>query len=286
MVRRVIHISVVVPFYNSERYISECIESLLSQKYPMENYEIIMVDNNSTDASADIVRRYSHVKSVSEKRQGAYAARNRGLKEARGEVIAFTDPDCVPFSDWLKEIELAMADSDVGVVIGSHQLARDSFLLSILADYENEKKNYIFNNKIKEAYYGHTNNMAVRKKLFDEMGLFIERSRGADTIFVCQCIELYSSDVIRYSPTVQVRHMEIDNVGTYFRKVSVYGSSSQKYRDIVCSRPLTNWERFIVFRRTVQSRRYSWIKSSFLLGLLAAGLVYWLLGNIIGDAVE
>lgn len=279
-----IHISVVVPFYNSERYISECIESLLSQKYPMENYEIIMVDNNSTDASADIVRRYSQVKLVSEKRQGAYAARNRGLKEARGEVIAFTDPDCVPSSDWLKEIELAMAD--VGVVIGSHQLARDSFLLSILADYENEKKNYIFNNKIKEAYYGHTNNMAVRKKLFDEMGLFIERSRGADTIFVCQCIELYSSDVIRYSPTVQVRHMEIDNVGTYFRKVSVYGSSSQKYRDIVCSRPLTNWERFIVFRRTVQSRRYSWIKSSFLLGLLAAGLVYWLLGNIIGDAVE
>lgn len=286
MVRRVIHISVVVPFYNSERYISECIESLLSQKYPMENYEIIMVDNNSTDASADIVRRYSQVKLVSEKRQGAYAARNRGLKEAKGEVIAFTDPDCVPSSDWLKEIELAMADSDVGVVIGSHQLARDSFLLSILADYENEKKNYVFNNKIKEAYYGHTNNMAVRKKLFDEMGLFIERSRGADTIFVCQCIELYSSDVIRYSPTVQVRHMEIDNVGTYFRKVSVYGSSSQKYRDIVCSRPLTNWERFIVFRRTVQSRRYSWIKSSFLLGLLAAGLVYWLLGNIIGDAVE
>ncbi|MGE5443329.1 MAG: glycosyltransferase [Ignavibacteriales bacterium] len=286
MVRRVIHISVVVPFYNSERYISECIESLLSQKYPMENYEIIMVDNNSTDASADIVRRYSQVKLVSEKRQGAYAARNRGLKEAKGEVIAFTDPDCVPSSDWLKEIELAMADSDVGVVVGSHQLARDSFLLSILADYENEKKNYVFNNKIKETYYGHTNNMAVRKKLFDEMGLFIERSRGADTIFVCQCIELYSSDVIRYSPTVQVRHMEIDNVGTYFGKVSVYGSSSQKYRDIVCSRPLTNWERFIVFRRTVQSRRYSWIKSSFLLGLLAAGLVYWLLGNIIGDAVE
>ena len=66
-----IQVSVVVPFYNSERYIADCVEGLLSQEYTAENYEIIMVDNNSTDASAEIVSRYPRVKLVTEERKGA-----------------------------------------------------------------------------------------------------------------------------------------------------------------------------------------------------------------------
>ncbi len=95
-----IHISVIVLFYNAERYIAGCIEGLLSQSYPLEQYEILMVDNNSMDASAKIVKKYTCIKLVSEGKQGAYAARNRGLQEAKGGIIVFTDPDCVPFSNW------------------------------------------------------------------------------------------------------------------------------------------------------------------------------------------
>jgi glycosyltransferase involved in cell wall biosynthesis len=197
-----IHISVVVPFFNSERYIGECVEGLLSQTYPMEHYEIVMVNNNSTDASAHIVKRYPRVKLVHEGKQGAYAARNRGIKEANGEIIAFTDPDCMPYGDWLREIEAAMVHPDVGIVIGSHRFARDSFFLSMLADYQNEKNNYVLNSEIKELCYGHTNNMAVRKKLFDEIGPFVDRSRGSDTIFVRRCVERYSCNVVHYSPRI------------------------------------------------------------------------------------
>lgn len=274
-----IKISVIVPFYNSERYIVGCIEGLLYQSYPLEHYEIIMVNNNSTDSSADIIKQYPRIKMISEKKQGAYAARNKGLREAKGEIIAFTDPDCVPCNDWLKEIEAAMAHRNVGILIGGHQSARHTFIFSILEDYENERNNYVFNSKINEIYYGHTNNMAVRKKLFDEVGAFVERARGADTIFVRRCVERYSCEVVCYSPRIQVRHMEIDSLSKLYQKYFIYGRSRRKYRHIAYTRPLTNRERFLIFRRTVQSQGYSWVKSAALLGLLTLGLVYWFLGS-------
>lgn len=275
-----VRISVIVPFHNSEKYISDCVRGLLSQEYPAEGYEVIMVDNNSTDASAEIVRRYPRVKLVSEDKQGAYAARNRGLRDAMGEIIAFTDSDCVPSSDWLKEIELAMSDPAVGIVVGSHGLDRNSFSLSMLEDYENEKNNYIFSSDIKELYYGYTRNMAVRKSLFDEIGPFIERARGADVVFVRRCVDRYSCNVVRYSPKVQARHMEIDNLSKYFQKISIYGNSSRQYRKIVSARPLTLGERFLVYRRTVQGQGYPWLKSISLLGILAISFVYWVLGSV------
>jgi hypothetical protein len=74
--------------------------------------------------------------------------------------------------------------------------------------------------------------------------------------------------------------MEIDSLNKLYRKYFIYGSSRRKYSHIVYVRPLTNWERFIVFSRTVQKQRYSWIKSAFLLGLLAMGLVYWVSGSV------
>jgi hypothetical protein len=173
-----------------------------------------------------------------------------------------------------------MVNPQVGIAIGSHQFARDSFSLSLLEHYENEKNNYIFNSKIKELYYGYARNMIVRKSLFDEIGLFVERIRGSDVIFVHRCIDRYSCARVRYFPQVQVRHLEIENPSQYFHKAFIYGSSSQRYRQIVHARPLTMWERLHIFHRTVRGRRYSAIKSVTLLGLLAIGLVYWALGNI------
>src|SRR5881628_2239659 len=103
----VMKISVVVPFYNEQRYIGDCIEALLAQDYPGEQYEIILVDNNSSDRSCEIVKSHQRIKLLSEKRQGDFAARNRGLEEAKGGIIAFTDSNCAPAKDWLQKIEAA-----------------------------------------------------------------------------------------------------------------------------------------------------------------------------------
>ena len=84
-------ISIVVPVHNEERLIEGCLRALLALDYPRDRYEIIVVDNNSTDRSREIVERFPEVKLLSEKQQGDFAARNRGLSEAKGEIIAFTD---------------------------------------------------------------------------------------------------------------------------------------------------------------------------------------------------
>jgi len=275
-----IKVSVIVPFYNSERYIKRCVEGLLQQNYSREQYEILMIDNNSTDTSVETLRQYPGIRLLHETKQGAYAARNRGLQEAKGEVIAFIDADCVPSHDWLHKIMLAMEQPDLSIVLGQIEFAVDSIVLSMFAAYEDEKHRYVFNSGKKELYYGHTNNMAVKKKLFDELGPSVEWARGGDTIFVRQAVNKYSCEVVRYCPRIQVRHLEIESLRKLFQKISIYGRSRRGHSHVVRQEPLTNTERLHVFRNVVHNRGYSWIESILLLGFLGIGLVYWGLGNI------
>ena len=89
-------VSVIVPAYNVEKYIGECVESLLAQTHP--KLEIIVVDDGSTDATASMLGRYEKcgsVKVISQKNQGVSAARNRALAAARGVFVAFIDSDDV-----------------------------------------------------------------------------------------------------------------------------------------------------------------------------------------------
>src|SRR5712691_1460257 len=117
--------------------------ALLSQRYPSEDYEVIMVDNNSTDSSLRIAQQFPHVKILGEEKPGAYAARNRGLAEATGALIAFTDADCVPEENWLGNIAIALQAPQVHLALGSRQWARDSSaLVSLLVAYQNQKVDF------------------------------------------------------------------------------------------------------------------------------------------------
>lgn len=96
-------ISVVVPAYNEEKYIDECIKSLLAQTDKPD--EIIVVDNNSSDRTVDIASSFPEVTVISEKKQGITPARNAGFNNAIGDVIARTDADTKVPKDWIKKIK-------------------------------------------------------------------------------------------------------------------------------------------------------------------------------------
>lgn len=134
-----IDISVVVPFYNAEKHIEECINSLLAQSYRRDRYEIIMIDNNSTDRSTAIVGRYPRINLLSEQKQGAYAARNRGIGASRGAIIVFTDADCVACSEWLQEIASAMGAPEIQLIQGGRLYGVKSPALSMLESYDSER---------------------------------------------------------------------------------------------------------------------------------------------------
>jgi cellulose synthase/poly-beta-1,6-N-acetylglucosamine synthase-like glycosyltransferase len=103
-------VSVVVGIRNEEKFIEECIESLLNLDYPQNSYEIIIVDGMSTDKTRDIVQKYP-VKLLLNERKNVGAARNLGVKNARGDLVAFTDGDCKVHPQWLKTLVREMQDA-------------------------------------------------------------------------------------------------------------------------------------------------------------------------------
>jgi glycosyltransferase involved in cell wall biosynthesis len=92
-----IQLSIIVPLYNSEKYIRKCLDSLLDQDIPLMDYEIIVVNDGSPDSSYDIVasykEKYSNIVLVSQENQGTSGARNTGIKLATGKYLCFVDPD-------------------------------------------------------------------------------------------------------------------------------------------------------------------------------------------------
>lgn len=99
-------ISFIIPLYNAAEYVSSCIDAILQQKY--SNWELIIVDDGSTDNSLDICMNYAYkdnrIKVVSEENSGSAVARNRGLAEASGEWIAFIDADDFINDDYLDKL--------------------------------------------------------------------------------------------------------------------------------------------------------------------------------------
>jgi len=102
-VRKSVLISVVVPAYNEEKNIGQCLTALKNQDYPSKNYEIIVVDNNSTDKTAQIANEMG-VRVVPEEKQGYVFALRKGCSQAKGEIITITDADALVPKDWLKKI--------------------------------------------------------------------------------------------------------------------------------------------------------------------------------------
>lgn len=136
-------ISIIVPAYNTEKYIEKCIESVLSQTY--KNFELIIIDDGSRDRTIDIVKMYikkdyKRIKLISKVNGGAATARNFGLKECKGEYIFFLDSD-----DWIdcntlelllneakeKEADIVIPKSYYNVYENEYKKKRDLFTLKI-----------------------------------------------------------------------------------------------------------------------------------------------------------
>ena len=109
-------VSVIMPCYNTARYIADAIESVLDQDYP--NLELIVVDDGSTDSTRDVIAGYgSRLRLLEQQNQGAAVARNRGLSEARGDVIAFLDSDDLWLPGKLSaQVDYLEAHPDIGAV--------------------------------------------------------------------------------------------------------------------------------------------------------------------------
>jgi len=136
----------------------------------------------------------------------------------------------------------------------------------MLVAYEYERAVHTSSAKSNSISYGYTNNMAVRRDLFERIGPFLEISRGAASIFVHRVIENYSPEVIRYMPDVCIRHLEITSAWQWLRKKFIHGRSYQQtLHQRKGRRDPTPAERAEIIRKTVQRNRYSLLQKGCLI---------------------
>lgn len=207
-------LSVVVATYNRATALRRCLDSLLSMRTPDGlAWELICVDNNSTDETRRVIEEVARtspvpVKYVFEQRQGVAYARNAGLREARGEIIAITDDDCIADPTWIAALmqEFA-ADPSLGIVGGRIELydPRDR----PIAIRVSRDRTFFSLGAI--ATHVITANMAIRRSAMEKVGSFDENFGPGARLLAGEDIDLlyraYKAGVkILYSPDAVIYH--------------------------------------------------------------------------------
>lgn len=160
-------ISVVIAAYNEEKNLPKCLDALVSQNFPKEKYEIVVVDNNSVDKTAKIARKYG-ARVVKEEKQGNTFAVKKGMDSASGEIIAMVDADTIVEKNWLTDIAKVFENEKIVGLTGMGYIKSGNWLLDIL-----EKSLYqVFLNIHFLIGKPHTMgfNLAVRKSAYERIG--------------------------------------------------------------------------------------------------------------------
>lgn len=173
-------VSVIIPVYNDNRRLELCLEALERQTYPKDAYEIVVIDNGSTEDVASVVAKFDRAKLVYEPRPGSYIARNKGLEITKGEVIAFTDSDCIPQPQWIeKGVASLLEVPNCGLVAGRIDLFfQKPDAPTPVEIFESVELNFNQDQKLKDDRYGMTANVFTFKRVLDEVGYFNEQLKS------------------------------------------------------------------------------------------------------------
>ncbi|MCD6590358.1 MAG: glycosyltransferase [Candidatus Aenigmarchaeota archaeon] len=170
-------ISVIIPVYNGKETISKTLGSLLNQTYHKNKYEIIIVDDESTDGTPEVVKKYVKkypklIRFYRQKHKGPAAARNLGAKKAKGEILLFTDADCIPEREWIEEMVKPFKDKEIVGVQGRYR-TRQKCLIAKFAQMEIDDR---YNRMKKRKYIDFigTYSAGYRKDIFFKFGGFDE----------------------------------------------------------------------------------------------------------------
>ncbi len=171
--------SVIVPAYNAEATLTDTLEALARQSIPREHYEIIVVDDGSTDRTAEIAEAYADTV-LRQENAGPAAARNAGVAIARGEIVLFTDADCAPIPEWIERMTAPFADPDVVGTKGAY-LTRQRAPMARFVQQEYEDR-YDRMARFKRIDFIDTYSAAYRRDVFLANG-------GFDTVFPVASVE-------------------------------------------------------------------------------------------------
>ena len=165
-------ISVIIPAYNAEGTILHTLEAL--ERQTRKDFEVIVIDDGSTDGSAELVRQFSQqsrlpIKFVHQENSGPARARNTGVAHAAGEMIMFLDSDCLPADNWVKEMTYLL-EQDVGGCYCWNKVRNGESIVARYVDYEMSKRHERMVGKDIDAIS--TYSASFLKKVFTDCGGF------------------------------------------------------------------------------------------------------------------
>jgi O-antigen biosynthesis protein len=213
-------VSVVVCVYNGERTIDACLASLKKLSYP--NYEVIVVNDGSTDGTQQIAETYDYIRLVNQENKGLSEARNVGIRTSKGEIIAFTDADCMADPDWLTYLAARFRSSDFGAVGGPNlSPADDSLIASCVAVSPGAPTHVLLDDEVAEHIPGC--NMAFRREALEAINGFDPIFRAAgDDVDVCWRLQ-NKGYKIGFSPAAVVWHFRRNTIRDYLKQQRGYG---------------------------------------------------------------
>jgi glycosyltransferase involved in cell wall biosynthesis len=215
-------VSVVVACYNGARTLKPCLDSLARLNYP--DYEVILVDDGSTDATGQITSLYPGVRYLRQANHGLSVARNTGIQAATGEIIAFTDADCRADEDWLYYLVGDLVTSRF-VGIGGHNFLppEDSPVAAAVLVSPGGPAHVMLNDRVAEHVPGC--NMAFYRWALEEIeGFDPIFTKAGDDVDVCWRLQ-QRGHRIGFNPAGFVWHYRRSTVRAYLKQQRGYGEA-------------------------------------------------------------
>lgn len=232
-------VTVIIPVYNGEVDLPDLLTCLQQQTYPCDRVEWLIVDNNSHDRTAEILDRAIQSKassfvlrSLKEPHiQSSYAARNVGIRDALGEILAFTDADCRPEPIWLERLVQPFATPSVGIVAGEIHALPGHTLLEHFADRENTLSQ---KHTLSHPFYpyGQTANLALRAEVFRQIGLFRPYLTTGGDADICWRALSQTSWQLEFAETAIVRHRHRSTLVDLRSQWRRYGRSNRYLHEL------------------------------------------------------
>jgi GT2 family glycosyltransferase len=218
-------VSVVVAFRNAARTLAECLDSLLELNYP--DYEVIVVNDGSTDASAAIMERYPFRKITHPVNLGISAGRNSGLRAATGRIVAYIDSDARADPDWLRYLAATYVEQGVAGVGGPNPVPpEDAWVAQCVFRAPGGPTQVMLDDCTAEHIPGC--NMSFLKSALEDVGGFDEQFRtAADDVDICWRL-IDAGYRLGFNASAVVWHHRRPSVGAYWRQQVGYGLSESR----------------------------------------------------------
>ena len=224
---RVPKVSVVVCSYNGAATLRGCLEALQKVDYP--DFEVMVVDDGSKDSTQSIVAEFPLVKNILQPNRGLSVARNVGMQAATGEIIAYTDSDCMPDSDWLYFLVSTLLHSSYAAVGGPNlNPPAQGPIPAAVAACPGAPTHVLLSDTEAEHIPGC--NMAYWKSVLEEIGGFDPEFRTAgDDVDLCWRL-MQAGHRVGFSPSALVWHHRRFTMQAYFRQQKGYGEAEAMLR--------------------------------------------------------